>query len=193
MKKSILFLSVLLLPIFLSAQIFNGGVLFGVAGSQIDGDEQSGYKKPGLLVGGFVKSPFNERASLLIEFYYVGKGAVFNESYADGTVYQIFKTSLHYIEMPFLFDYKLTDKFNLSVGVASAYLFADKIILNGYEVDKDSYLMSNFDFAPMGQVDFYLTDNLSTNIKFSYSVFSIRQDDFWYNNNLSISLRYKLN
>lgn len=191
MKKLIVIIILILSTQVNYAQYFNGGLILGVSGSQVDGDEQSGYKKAGIMGGVYVKRILKNRFSILSELYYTGKGAVLNEYYTDGSSMQVFKISLHYIEIPVLADFKISEKFSVSAGIAPSYLISAKLFRNGYEIDTNSYIMKNFDFSPMGQVDFYVTDHLSANIKFSYSAVSIRQDNVWFNNNLNISLRYK--
>lgn len=188
---------ILILNVFVFSgysQDFSGGIILGVSGSQVDGDQQSGYKKPGLIGGAYVSFPFSERAALKIETYYIGKGAVLNEEHADGYVLQIFKTSFHYVEMPFLINLKLHPKIDIALGIAPSYLFAHDITGIYVSIDKSLYSMKNFDFQPMGQVDFYLTDKIITSIRFSYSMINIRNDPMagWYNNNVGVVLKYKI-
>ncbi len=192
MQKIILILLITFFSLNLYAQDFTGGIILGVCGSQIDGDKQYNYKKPGLVLGAFVNRPLSERGSLKIETYYIGKGAVLNIDYPDGAVFQEFNNSLHYIEMPILYNYKFHPKIDVSIGIASSYLFAHKFIQQRAIVNKSFYSLKNFDFQPMGQVGFYLTDKITSSIRISYSIFDIRTEDLaiWYNNNLSIALRY---
>jgi len=194
MKKIIGVLLYLTLVISGFGQEFSGGLLLGVCGSQIDGDDQFKYKKAGLVVGAFVRRPFSEKAGLKIETYYIGKGAVLNEEHSDGSVEQIFNNTLHYVEMPFLFDYQLLNKIGIAVGIAPSYLFAHRLTSFRAVVSKDLYDLSSFDIQPMGQVDFYMTDHLKVGLRLSYSIFDIRKDvlAIWYNNNLSFVLSYKV-
>jgi hypothetical protein len=175
-------------------QEFSGGLLLGVCGSQIDGDDQFKYKKAGLVVGAYVSRPFSEKSSLKIETYYIGKGAVKNNELPDGTTLQEFNTTLHYIEMPFLFDYQLLNSIHIAVGIAPSYLFAHRLTSFRAVVSKDLYELSSFDIQPMGQVDFYLTDHISASLRISYSAFDIRKEELstWYNNNLSFVFRYEI-
>jgi hypothetical protein len=101
---------------------------------------------------------------------------------------------LHYIEMPFLFDYQLLNKISVSVGIAPSYLFAHRLTSYRQEVSKNDYTLKSFDIQPIGQLDFYLTDHISASLRLSYSAFDIRTEavSTWYNNNLSLVLRYKI-
>lgn len=197
--KIIKYLSTITLLFLLSVKTyaqkdFSGGLMLGVCASQIDGDNQYKYKKPGLILGAFVNRSLTKNGSLKIETYYVGKGAVLNEDHADGTTIQVFNTSLHYIEVPFLFNLQIHPKISLAAGMAPSYLFYSKLTSYKALVEKTSYRLANFDFQPMGEVAFYLTDHIMTNIRFSYSLFNIRKDPMaiWYNNNFSLVLQYKI-
>lgn len=195
MKKYAIILVCILFTTTVFSQRFSGGLMIGVSGNQIDGDEQGGYKKPGFIGGAFVKAYFTENISLKIESYYIGKGAVLNNEYSDGTVLQVFKTDLHYIEMPFLFNIDVHPRIELAFGIAPSYLFKYKLTRQHLPVDENSYSFNSFDFQPMGQVDFYLTDHLSSSLRFSYSIMNIRRDDFYarnLNNNIGLVIRYKI-
>ena len=191
MQKVILILLVTVISLKSYAQDFTGGIILGVCGSQIDGDNQSHYKKPGLIFGAYVLKPISKNGAIKIEMYYIGKGAVLNIDNPDGTFFQEFNHSLHYIEMPVLYNLEIHPKINIAIGLATSYLFAHKFTLIKQEVDKNYYSMRDFDFQPMGQVDFYLTDKISSSLRISYSAISIRNDDIWLNNNLSVVLRYR--
>jgi len=195
--KHITTLTIFLSILFLKTEAqndFSGGLLLGISASQIDGDNQYKYKKPGLILGAYVSRPLTKHGSLKIETYYIGKGAVLNEDYPDGTTVQVFNTSLHYVEMPFLFNLQVHSKIDIALGMAPSYLFYDKLTSYKAAVDKSSYSLKTFDFQPIGEVDFYLTDNIMTSLRFSYSMFNIRKDPMaiWYNNNMSLVFRYKI-
>ncbi len=194
------FISILIPILFLSSKTFaqkdfSGGLLLGISASQIDGDNQYKYKKPGLILGAYVNRPLTEHGSLKIESYYIGKGAVLNEDRTDGTTIQVFNTSLHYVEMPFLFNLQVHPKINIAAGIAPSYLFASKLTSYKALVEKSSYTLKQFDFQPIVEAGFYLTDKITTNLRLAYSLFNIRKDPMaiWYNNNLSLVFMYKLN
>jgi hypothetical protein len=194
MKKTILFFIWFTISLQVFSQTFTGGFVLGVCGSQVDGDEQSGYKKPGLIAGAYVKTNFSEFAALKIETYYVGKGAVLNIDQGDGILYQQFNTNLHYVEMPFLFDMAIHSRINIAVGIAPSYLFKHKLSRDRIVVPEDTYSLKNFDFQPTGQVDFYLTDHISSSLRFGYSMLNIREDELagWFNNNVAVVLRFNI-
>ncbi len=188
---SILILNLIFIVSF--SQDFSGGVLLGVSGSQVGGDTQGSYKKGGLILGAYVKKPLSKYGAFKIETYYIGKGAVKNVKVSETFSYQEFNTSFHYIEIPFLYNYQLLPKFNVSVGVAPSYLFAHKLVELGFTVNKNFYTMRSFDIQPIIEVGYYLTDNITANLRASYSILNIRTDDGvgWYNNNIGFVLAYK--
>ena len=195
MKQSIIIVTLVIYSFIGFSQSFSGGFMIGAGGSQIDGDEQSGYKKPGFIGGAYISRKLSENISFKIESYYIGKGAVLNIDQADGTVYQQFNTSLHYIEMPFLIAFTLHPKIEIALGIAPSYLFEHKLTQDRFLIDKSMYSLNSLDFQPIGQVDFFLTDKIITSLRFSYSITDVRKEDnmaIWKNNNISIVLRYKI-
>jgi len=174
------------------SQNFEGGVLLGVNGSQVDGDEQGGYKKAGLIIGVYVYKPITKNSGLKIETYYVGKGAVLNIDYQDGSIFQEFNTKLHYIELPFLYNLKFHPKINISIGIAPSYLFSHKLVRQYQPIDKQYYKIQSIDVQPMGQISFYLSDHISSELRISRSITDMRPEaeTAWFNNNLSVLLKY---
>ncbi len=196
MKQTLLFIIifVLLTPESKAQRDFSGGLLFGISASQVDGDAQYKYKKPGLIAGAYVLRPLSERAALKIETYYIGKGAVLNETLTDGTTVQVFKTSLHYVEMPFLFNFEIYPKIEIALGIAPSYLFYAKQTTYRMTVPYFQETLKEFDFQPYGELNFYLTDNITTSVRLSYSLFNLKNDSMstFYNNNLSLVFFYKI-
>jgi len=188
---TIIFFSLFIISSY--SQDFTGGILLGVSGNQINGDTQASYKKAGLIIGAFVKKPLSKYASFKIESYYIGKGAVKNVKVSETFSYQEFNTSFHYIEMPFLYNYQLLPKFNVSIGIAPSYLFAHKLVELGFTVNKNFYTMRSFDIQPIAEVGYYLTDDITANLRVSYSILNVRKDNGvgWYNNNIGFVLAYK--
>ncbi|MCF6184651.1 MAG: PorT family protein [Bacteroidales bacterium] len=195
--KHILILSVILISVTLKTEAqkdFSGGLLFGISASQVDGDAQYHYKKPGLILGAFVSRPLSKHGSLKIETYYIGKGAVLNKDYPDGTTVQIFNTSLHYVEMPFLFNLRVSPKIEIAAGIAPSYLFYAKQTSYKALVPDFQSTLNTFDFQPLVEAVFYLTDKILSSIRFSYSLFNQKKElmSTFYNNNLSLVFQYKI-
>ncbi|MEA2042175.1 MAG: outer membrane beta-barrel protein, partial [Bacteroidota bacterium] len=168
-------------------QSFYGGLVGGFSGSQIDGDTQGGYTKPGFVAGVYVGRDLGGNKAFKIELYYIGKGALKNVKYANGTVVQEFKTHLNYVEMPIFYVWNFSEKFTFSGGIASAFNFSSKLYYKGGLLPESTYEMSPFDFSPIVKVEFNFSERMTIGVRFSRSVFSIRTDDYLYNNNLSVA------
>ncbi|NPA68727.1 MAG: PorT family protein [Chlorobi bacterium] len=195
MKKTLIFIAFVVFYISSFAQKdFSGGFLFGIVASQVDGDEQAGYNKAGLSAGVYVTRPFSDITSFKIETYYAGKGAVSTQELADGISTEVFKTSLHYAETAFLLDFKLSKKFDVAAGFAPSYLFSSKLTRYKIEIDENLYSLKSFDFQPVCELNFYFAKSLFAGLRFSYSLFNIREDPFaiWDNNNLTLFFQYKV-
>ena len=50
-----------------SSQQFNGGLMAGVAGTQVAGDNYSGFHKAGIFAGGFVNLLISEHSAFQME------------------------------------------------------------------------------------------------------------------------------
>ncbi len=195
--KHFLSLSIILFFITLKTEAqkdFSGGLLLGISASQVDGDAQYHYKKPGLIFGAFVSRPLSKHSSLKIETYYIGKGAVLNKDYTDGTTVQVFNTSLHYVEMSFLFNLEVYPKIKIAAGIAPSYLFAAKQTTYKTPVPDFKESLKPYDFQPVAEVSFFLTDKIMTCLRFSYSIFNQKKEPMatFYNNNLSLVFQYKI-
>ena len=133
-----------------------------------------------------------KKAKLQIELYYIGKGAVKNTKLDDGSSFQEFKSNLHYIEMPVSILYKLNDYFNLAGGIAPSYLLKSKLYNLDSEISEGFYDMKDFNYSILLQTQYNISKKTSLNLALSYSIISIRNDDYWMNNSLTFSLRYKI-
>ena len=190
MKKIILIFTIVFVVSFIQAQRFYGGVVFGVSGSQIDGDTQGGYSKPGLTLGVFTGTKLSEKTAFDIELYYIGKGALMNVKYPDGTVFQQFKSHLNYVEMPLFFVWNATEKISVAGGIASAFNISSKLYYMGGLLPESTYTINDFDISPVIKAGFKFNKKLSVNVRVQRSVFSIMQNDYLYNKNLVIALGY---
>jgi hypothetical protein len=171
----------------LSAQRFEGSLIAGISAGQIDGDTQYGYKKPGFFGGVSVETQFSDVLGIKSELYYTGKGAVKN---IDG--YQEFKTTLHYIELPFLLTIKPLKQVQLDIGLAASYLISSKLINNGQVLGEDLYDMHKSEFSSMISAMYFFTEKVGFNVRFNYSLLPVKNNPNWFNNCLFLGLVYKI-
>lgn len=111
------------------AQQFHGGVMAGLVGSQVAGDNFSGFKKAGIFAGGFVYLDISEKSSIQMELTYFQKGSRENPTEKNG--YTSYLLRLNYIEMPILYQFQ-TGRFKIFGGPSAGFSM-------GY-YEKDTYL-----------------------------------------------------
>lgn len=102
MKNRIIFLLILLLGLnfSLQGQRVGAGLSLGFNAAQIDGDGVGGYKKMGLMFGGYAFYDFSEKFSFEPGIQYSQKGS---REVEVGLLHLRF----HYIEVPLMFNYNI--------------------------------------------------------------------------------------
>ena len=114
--KFILLCGLVLMGMPSEAQRFNGGIMAGVVGSQVAGDNYSGFNKAGIFAGGYVRYDTRRgKSSFQMELAYFQKGSRHNadpKKYEDLTY--IFR--VNYIELPILYQYKFAKRFKAEIG-----------------------------------------------------------------------------
>ena len=174
---------------------FNSGILIGVVPSQVDGDTYSGYHKVGIQTGLFSEFAFNEKISLFVEIKYINKGA----KYVSKNNLMYYKSSLHYVEIPFSLQYSYKNKYLFNAGLAFAYLVfytenfgAGNVIVAPF--------FKKLEFSGFLGIGYKLSDKLIFINRFGYSILPIRDyalpsirrfDNGWNNNIIMLDLFYK--
>ena len=155
------------------AQKFQGGVASGLVGSQVAGDTYSGFNKPGAYGGIWVRLAVNERSSFQTEISYFQKGSRHNpdEKKGDFTLYLM---RLGYIEMPFLYQLHLRNKFMLEVGPSFSFLLHSYEELDYLQVTYGDFSLINPSF--MAGIGYPVTAKISVHFRMDNSILSIRKD-----------------
>ncbi|MFK5856256.1 MAG: porin family protein [Bacteroidota bacterium] len=117
--RYIIILTTLFFGFAASAQEFHGGVIGGIAGTQVAGDTFSGYNKAGIFFGGYVNLDVSEKSALQMELTYFQKGS--RENPREKNNYQSYILRLNYIEMPLLYQYK-AGRFKIEAGPSAGFL-----------------------------------------------------------------------
>lgn len=173
----------LIFALFLSSTAFaqfTGGIHDGIVASQIDGDKMSGYRKFSPYGGLFLRHPLGSgKWSAQIELNYAGRGARSN----DGNI----RTSMGYAEIPLLvacniFHFPL----QIRAGAAVAYKIFEKT--ETFDIISKSNDYGTWDFPVLVGVDYNITERIAIDARFSYS--TLRMGKRFYNNALSLGLRY---
>jgi len=171
--KNLYLILLILSASFSFAQPFQGGVAAGLVGSQVAGDTYSGFNKAGLYAGIWVRLASGERSSFQSEISYFQKGSRHNpdEKKQDYTIY---KMRLGYIEMPFLYQYKLKNKMILEVGPSFSFILHSYEELDLAEVTYGDFSVINPSF--MAGINYPVTERLSAHFRMNSSLVSIRKD-----------------
>ena len=197
MVKRLLFLTIIFSSCQLvSGQKFNAGVFSGLSISQVDGDHLSGFNKAGIKAGGFVSRKIGEKVHLQFEIAFIQKGSRRPLS-KDGVFYLM---RLNYIEVPLLVSYKIGSKWSIEAGPAFATL------VSTFEEDQlgeitNAPTFNRNDYLACGGANYLISGHLLFNVRYSYSVASIRNSSdnkfyFYssgrqYNKVLAFSLAYQ--
>ncbi len=198
--KGIIFtlFAVLGISIISFSQDFHGGVLFGVAGTEISGDRLSGPHKAGLYLGGFVNRNFGERSSLQMELDFIQKGSRKNP---DSLSYDSYLLRLSYIEVPVHYRYEFAERASFEVGLSLG------VLVHSYEEVNTIEGKYGPDFKPLDLsfnfgLFYALTKKMKINVRYSNSILAVRphsngQTYRWnrgqYNEVLSFILFYQFN
>lgn len=191
---------VTIIPMFcitVAGQAFTGGLLAGITGNQIDGDDYKGYNKMGLTAGGYVQTKRNSRWQYQMEIKYFMKGAM--RVSADNSIY--YKEQLNYVEVPVLADFYLSTKMFAESGLSAGYLFSAREDKTGYGYIAPSPPFRKVELAYQLGLNYQFTSHIRGNLRFSYSLLPIRNNPgnqvWWfnrgqYNNSLSLCMYYRL-
>ena len=173
--KQILFLLILSITTSLNAQKFQGGIVGGIAATQVTGDKLSGYNHPGAQFGVFTQLALSEKSALRLSMYYIQKGSRKNASDVDLDSYV---QRLNYIEIPLMYQFKpfsKQPKLSFNAGLSYAYLFSSTDIVDGDKVP--SYSVDprySYDFSIHGGGAWKFTEKWSVALTYSYSILPIR-------------------
>lgn len=186
MKKIKLYTAVLLgLLIGLSTssqaqQGFKGGLILGTNFSQIDGDMLAGYDKVGLSAGLRLSYPIKPQMDLSLEMLYSVRGSQ-EKLFGDGNS-GVGKTSLRYLELPFVFSYKdwhMADenyhKVKVDAGLSAGYLF---------DVDSDNLIyrddignLREYDVSWLAGISYNFTRHIGTTVRYNRSLVDLYKGD----------------
>ncbi len=201
MRGTKIFLTIaLLLSLFTvaKAQNFEGGLLAGVAGTQVSGDDLQGYDKAGIYAGGYVSWKLNERSAIQMELNFIQKGS---QKTPDSTDWSQYLLRLSYIEIPIHYHFKLNKSFIAEGGLSYG------VLVHQFEERDYSSFVATGDGFSNGDLSFNLgmlyqiSDRWKVNLRYSHSLLPIRKhagnvSNWWnhgqYNEVLSLLVHYRL-
>lgn len=171
-------ITIMLAGLMLSAapafsQRFNGGLMAGIAGTQVAGDTYSGFHKAGLFAGGFVNLQFTPRSVVQMELEYFQKGSRENPDSTNNYTEYIFRAN--YIEMPILYQFVINDRFQVEAGPSAGFLV-------GHFEEYNDMPTSSKDPAKVTlqiNVGLYvaITEHIKVNLRTNNSILNIRSEN----------------
>lgn len=198
MKFTILSIIFILSFSTLIAQEFKGGVLGGLATTEVSGDRLQGPNKAGVYAGVFVNRYFTPTSSIQMELDFIQKGSRENPDSTNN--FHSYLLRVNYVEMPVHYRYDFHEKACFEAGLSLGVLIHDYELADGYEWVSGQE-MGQFDLSANIGVFYSLTERLRINVRYSNSVLPIRPhpggatwraDKGQYNEVLSFVLFYEL-
>lgn len=196
-------LLLVLLAVFLTsvgtAQRFDGGILAGFNGSQVEGDAYKGYHKPGAVAGFYVQTDLAPAIFAAMEIKFDQKGARKNPTTKDPTKYIM---RLNYIDLPIYAAFRTNERGSIIAGIQPGYLLSAREFNEyGEFPPQDQSEFNQFDLQALIGFQFDLLDQLKADLRFSYSMIHISDNpgdsnyytkDGWFNNVITLALYYQI-
>ena len=147
---------------------FRAGLIVGLNGSQISGDNMAGFNKGGLLAGLYVDYPFNEYWSGGFEMLFNMKGSK-DSSGGIGTWVEL---ELGYIEIPLIVKCHLNKKFELYGGPTAGYLMYSVFYPKGSGLGgtETADFLKKYDFGACIGFTYNFADHFSATLRYENSL-----------------------
>jgi hypothetical protein len=197
--KAFLLAWVLLSSLSGLSQKFSGGVVAGIAGTQVKGDGLSGPDKAGVCFGPFINYKLSDRSALQLQLEFFQKGSRKNP---DSLNLYSYLLRLNYIQIPVMYQYRFNKKFGAETGLSYATLISEDEEEYGYTFASEDKPFKNRDISFHLGMHWYISDNLTAEFEFSHSLLYIRKhgsgqtylfNQGQYNHTLLLAIQYKIN
>ncbi len=155
-----------------NAQQFHGGIIGGIAGTQVAGDTFSGYNKAGIFGGAWVNINVGKNSSLQLELTYFQKGS--RENPTEKNSYRSYILRVNYIEMPLLYQYK-AGRFIISAGPSAGFLLGYYEEVNQEVVSDQQYYNkpARITFQVNLGISYFVTQNIGVGLRTNNSILNI--------------------
>jgi hypothetical protein len=165
-------------PDFKRDGLFKGLFHVGLNASQVDGDNEWGYKHLGVNVGVGAMVRFHQNLSVSLEMGYAMRGAKARLS-PNGANANFFKTNFDYVEVPVSLNVHDKKLVMFSVGLIPAVLvrYQEWDRISGFQIDYNNPPFGQprkFDLSVFGGFYFVIKQHFALGGKFAYSVLSMR-------------------
>lgn len=174
MKKSLFVIALTFVIAFSAdAQKFKAGLILGVAGTQVSGDNLGGFDKAGIAAGGMVSTPLSEKFDIAFEILYFQKGSRKNIK-PDNEDYTSYLLRLNYFEVPIMLQWKYSKRFMFEAGPTFGAL------LSSLEEDQfgeipESREFNKYEVGIAGGMKIHFAKNFSSTLRIASSVLPVRK------------------
>jgi len=174
-RKAFIVLLFLGYSLISSPQNFNGGLLFGLSATQVDGDGHGGYNRAGLAAGVWVGRHILPEIAIRTELKFLQKGSY--KQFIDdiGGVIGFYSLRLNYIEMPYLLEYRFRENIIPFVGLSIGFLWkANESTMEGPFPEEDVAQFRKVEMAGTAGVEYIINKHFSFCTSISYSAIPVR-------------------
>lgn len=157
-----------------SSQKFNGGMMAGIAATQVAGDTYNGFHKAGVFAGGYVNLEISQHSAFQMELEFFMKGSRENPDSSNNYNQYLFRTN--YAELPLLYQYRINKRFKLEAGPSMG------VLIGWYEERYSEEIKGGISPARITlQINaglyFYITERLTFNLRTNNSLLNIRSEN----------------
>lgn len=175
MKKIIIVIFIVFGAFVSNAQFFYGGFRAGLNGSQVSGDQLSGFDKFGLHGGLYAGVKLNQKSRLQVEMLYVQKGSRQNAK-PDKGIYSSYLLRLNYIELPLIFIWRGNSYFEIEGGLSYGSLMSNTDV----EWDENGLMpgmspFNKYEISVQLGFNYLLNENLRANFRLNNSILPVRE------------------
>ncbi|MBO7624824.1 MAG: PorT family protein [Bacteroidales bacterium] len=178
------------------AQLFKGGAELGLLASQVDGDNMTGYHKPGLYAALFTNLPLHEGDfQLQMGLAYLQKGCKATNSQAEGAL-NTYHLTLHQAGMPLTLRWNRLEPFFIEAGCSFNITPLIRIRRNGelYQLGADDDTYRFFELGGIAGLQWQLDGHWGLHLRMLYSLIPVGKSYYrsigLRNNSLLLNLSY---
>lgn len=159
------------------AQEFYGGAILGVNACQVGGDEHGGYKKFGVMAGGFVGFQFTPMSALRMELEYSMKGSrEVPANNLDDEYWENFRIQEHCVDLPVLYQLRLNRYISFLAGLSGTFLFFFE--QTGWSMEAGSQESNFASLNFVAGVNFHINDKWAVDFRTSNGLTPIQSNGF---------------
>ena len=155
-------------------QQFNGGMMAGLAATQVAGDTYSGFRKAGIFAGGYVSLEISKHSAFQMELEFFQKGSRENPDSSNNYNQYLFRTN--YVELPLLYQYRINKRFKLEAGPSMGVLISWYEERYNEEI-KGGIPPARFTLQINAGLYVYITERLTFNFRTNNSMLNIRSEN----------------